>query len=173
MSKGLGHVGRAIAAAFDAEPDNAFTTSDLCLSVYPYACLERSERVAVLRAVKSLAVHRPDLALDSYETESTRGSESVFYRRDRVLSYAMARLKAAQRRNWDKTDDELRAKLAPGGDHRHLIEPGGHWLRHTEMAIARRDGDHAALARLEAEQERALGFLAERVKAASEVEAKL
>ncbi len=38
----------------------------------------------MLRAVKSLARHRPDLCLDAYETEYTRGGESVFYRRDRV-----------------------------------------------------------------------------------------
>ena len=139
MSKGLGHVGRAIAAAFDAEPDNAFTTDELCQRVYKSEwATERSKRVAVLRAVKSLAVHRPDLDVTSTRKAYERGQEAVFYRRDRVLSYAMAQLKnyAGPR---GATDDELRALLAPGGREHHLTQPGGSWLRHTEMAIAERD----------------------------------
>jgi hypothetical protein len=56
--------------------------------------------------------------------------------------------------------------LAPEGRDHHLIEPGGAWLRHTEMAIARRDGDHAALERLEAEQERDMSGSAEHIRAA-------
>ena len=163
MSKGLGHVGRAIAATFDAEPDNAFTTAELCECAYQDQ-QERAQRVAVLRAVKSLAKHRPDLGLDAYETEYTRGGESVFYRRDRVLSYAMARMKGGL--SWLCTEDEMRARLMPVGDHHHLIEPGGSWLRHTEMAIAKRDGDHEKLARLEAEQERVMDEVGERARAA-------
>ena len=167
MSKGLGHVGRAIAAAFDAEPDNAFTTEELCVCAYGDDWANsRSERTAVLRAVKSLARHRPDLALDAYEMEYARGGESVFYRRDRVLSYAMARMKGGFFRLC--TVDEMRARLMPGGDHHHQTLPGGAWLRHTEIAIARRDGDHAGLERLEAEQERVLEGTGLRVRAAME-----
>ena len=170
MSRGLGHVGRAIAAAFDAEPDNAFTTGELCERAYPDErewLAEREQRVAVLRAVKSLARHRPDLALDAYEMEDARGGESVFYRRDRVLSYSMARMKGANN-FWQREEDELRARLMPGGDHHHQTLPGGAWLCHTEIAIAKRDGDQAALERLEAEQERVLEGAGLRVRAAME-----
>jgi hypothetical protein len=63
--QGIGHVGRTIAVTFDAEPDNAFTAGELCARVYAMlrarAASARAKRVAVLRAVKSLAVHRPDL----------------------------------------------------------------------------------------------------------------
>ena len=95
MSKGLGHVGRAIAAAFDAEPDNAFTTAELCLRVWP-DCTdwpERWHRVAVRRAAKRLARHRPDLGVASMRKDYERGHEAVFYRNERVLSRAMAHLK--------------------------------------------------------------------------------
>jgi hypothetical protein len=164
MSKGLGHVGRAIAALFDAEPDNAFTTAELCQRVWPDCgdWPERTQRVAVLRAAKSLARHRPDLGLQACGKEE-RGNENVFYRRDRVMAYAMGHLK-----KWlapYATDEERRAMLAPGGREHHMIEPGGAWLRHTEMAIARRDGDHEKLDRLEEEQDRAMGGVAESIRA--------
>ena len=77
----------------------------------------------------------------------------------------MARMKG-QKWNSNATDDDLLARLMPGGDHHHLIEPGGSWLRHTEMAIARRDGDHETLARLEAEQVAVMTALAQGVRAA-------
>jgi hypothetical protein len=164
MSKGVGHVGRAIAALFDDEPDNAFTTFELCVCAYGDDWANsRSERVAVLRAVKSLARHRPDLALDAYEMEA-RGGEFAFYRRDRVLSYAMARMKGANR--WEREEDELRARIMPGGDHHHYTQPVGAWLLRTEMAIARRDGDYEKFARLEAEYERWLAALIKGVRAA-------
>jgi hypothetical protein len=152
-------VGRAIAAAFDAEPDNAFTTDDLCCRVYKSQwAAKRSERVAVLRAVKGLARHRPDLGVEAWKEDLARGKPVVFYRQYRVLSYAMARLKGDNFsfKRW-QSEAELRGMLAPGGRQRHLIEPGGACLRHTEMAIAERDGDHAALERLEAEQEAVMG----------------
>ena len=34
MSRGPGRIERAIASVFDAEPDNAFTTEELCKRVY-------------------------------------------------------------------------------------------------------------------------------------------
>lgn len=39
-------------------------------------------------------------------------------------------------------------------------------MRHTEMAIAQRDGDHEKLARLEAEQERVMSGFEGRIVAA-------
>ena len=82
------------------------------------------------------------------------------YRQCNVLSYAMSRLKTDQiwmrRYNKPKSEAQLRAELKPGGRHYERVQPGGSWLRHTEMAIAKRDGDHEKLARLQAEQERVM-----------------
>jgi hypothetical protein len=51
MSKGPGRVSRAIEAALEAEPDNAFTVEDLCDRVYRgINRVEKKHRVAVLRA---------------------------------------------------------------------------------------------------------------------------
>ena len=75
----------------------------------------------------------------------------------------MARLKADY--NW-KPEAELRAELMPGGRHYEYAQPDGAWTRHTEMEIAKRDGDHEKLEQLEAEQERAVEEVAERAQAA-------
>lgn len=156
MSKGLGHVGRAIAAAFDAYPDDAFTTFELCGWAYGEEFHGvRSERVAVLRAVKGLAKHRPDLDVAIMRTSETRGGEAVFYRRYRVLSYAIAHLKTSYREKVrDAAPDKLDAMLAPGGEYHRYVVPGGRWWRRTEIEILRRDGDHATADRLEAEAKR-------------------
>lgn len=166
MSKGLGHVGRAVLAAFEDEPDNAFTTAELCLRVWPDCgdWPERTQRVAVLRAVKGLAARRPDLGITSWVWYGN--DQITFYRRYRVLSYAMARLKGD---NWRYriTKDELRARLAPGSREHSLTRPGGSWLLHTEIAIATRDGDHEKLAQLEAERERDLAAFSEALRGRS------
>ena len=59
MSRGPGRIERAIAAILDAEPDNAFTTEDLCERVYPGVNrVEKKHRVAVLRAANKLIKRR-------------------------------------------------------------------------------------------------------------------
>jgi hypothetical protein len=57
MSKGPGRIERAIEAAFAADPDNAFTTEELCERAYFPAVnlIEKKHRVAVVRAGKRLA----------------------------------------------------------------------------------------------------------------------
>jgi hypothetical protein len=167
MSKGLGHVGRAILAAFEDEADNAFTTEELCELVY-VGNPSRAERVAVLRAVKNLAARRPDLGIKGVRGEfAGRGRPMTFFNRYRVLSYAMARLKEDNFRPWLwKSEAELRAELMPGGRHYEYVQPGGSWVCHTEMEIAKRDGNHEKLEQLEAEQERVMGGVAERIGAA-------
>lgn len=172
MSKGLGHVGRAVLAAFEDEPDNAFTTEELCERAYPLTAhhlSERKQRVAVLRAVKTLMRHHPDLGVEAFREFMARGGPCAFYRQCNVLSYAMARLKTDEiwmrRYNNRKSEAQLRAKLMPGGRHYEYVQPGSAWARHTAMAIAKRDGDHAALKRLEAEQDDAMNSHAEGVRA--------
>lgn len=89
----------------------------------------------------------------------------MFFRERHVMSYAMARLKSESWNRW-RTEAQLRAMLAPGGSDHHHIQPGGAWVRHTAMAIAKRDGDHAALKRLEVEQEHVMNGCAKRVQTA-------
>jgi hypothetical protein len=53
MSRGPGHVERAIKAAFDAEPTRVFTTEYLCEQVYSHATkIEKKHRVSLVRAAK-------------------------------------------------------------------------------------------------------------------------
>jgi hypothetical protein len=95
MSLGLGRVGRVVEAAFRAEPDNAFTTEDLCDLAYPGAnWIPRARRNAVMRAAKGLAVRRPELGLRWFVSDGLGGT-LVFFSRHNVMSYAMARNKAS------------------------------------------------------------------------------
>lgn len=160
MSKGPGKVACALEAIFANEPDNAFTIEDLCDRVYQGVDqIEKKHRVAVLRAVHVLA--KRDVNLD-YARSEHLGRTVIFYRGDRVLSYAMARLKAdflnqyrsvGSRHSQIDTEADLRARLQPGGQDQHLVLPGGAWWRHTEMFVAKRDGDAERFAELEKEQE--------------------
>jgi hypothetical protein len=174
MSKGPGYLQRAIMAAFEAEPNNAFLLSELCQRTYPrIKSIKKKHRVAVARAAKAIK------ALDSMKRE-TLGGELVFYDPLNVMSYAMARLKsdslgpgAAYRNNdyrpvrqkiwrghditswrrYDISSDEIfREMLAPGGDHHKYIIEGGAWWRHTEIRRAEKRGDHEILKQLKAEQ---------------------
>jgi len=88
MSKGPGQVQRAIMAAFESEPDNAFLLSELCERAYPrIRQIQRKHRVAVARAAKTIKT------IDSIQRQ-TLGRELVFYDPLNVMSYAMARLKS-------------------------------------------------------------------------------
>jgi hypothetical protein len=92
MSKGPGHVSRAIEAALEAEPDNAFTIEDLCDRVYRGVNrVEKKHRVAVLRAAKAIVARCPDF---DCMTGEGLGGTLVIFNRYRVMSYAMAWLKA-------------------------------------------------------------------------------
>jgi hypothetical protein len=183
MSRGPGYVQCAIAAYFEAEPDNAFLLSELCERIYPRTNrIEKKHRVAVARAAKLISTL-------AFVKRETLGCELVFYDPLNVMSYAMARLKAdafgrgeyyrnndprkaeirarlewlseRQPSRWNKapeppTESELRERLAPGGpDHKHVVE-GGAWWRLTEMEKARRRGDVDTYNRLEADRQAAL-----------------
>ena len=157
MSKGPGRVGRAIEAALAAEPDNAFTVEDLCDRVYVGERIEKKHRVAVIRAAKRVADRNDNIAI----TQSVHlGSALIFYHRYNVMSYAMAQLKGLSsyrtkdiRRldtNWDES--HLRAMIAGGIAHQHVV-PGGVWWRNVEIRIAERDGDTEKVTRLKAERD--------------------
>jgi hypothetical protein len=68
MSRGPGRIERALRALFDANPDKAFTTDDLCLACYPdIACqrfaralIKHKHRVAVGRAAANVLTGDPN-----------------------------------------------------------------------------------------------------------------
>ncbi|MDX1072376.1 hypothetical protein GOL32_28285 [Sinorhizobium medicae] len=150
---------RAIEATFAAEPDNALTTAELCARVFPdvrhvkwryprsgktfeKAVPDKKHRVAVIAAARRVIERQltadPDAAWDFLRGES-RGSGLVFFGPG-VFAYALARLKG----DWlhaDDPEEELRARLAPGGKDHHLIADGGHWRRHWEIYLAERKGE--------------------------------
>ena len=156
---------RAIMAAFESEPDNAFLLSELCERAYPrIKQIQRKHRVAVARAAKTIKT------IDSIQRQ-TLGRELVFYDPLNVMSYAMAQLKSdfidgedyrnndprkAQLRKRSKrkatTEQDLRKRLALGErQHKHIVK-GGAWWRHTEIERAKKRGDRKTLKRLQAQQ---------------------
>jgi hypothetical protein len=86
MSRGPGRVERAIRALFDAHPDEAFVTDELCEHCYPGVTIEKKHRVAVLRAAWNVLKHDPNWAARS---DWSQGLRDVFYNRDSVASSAM------------------------------------------------------------------------------------
>jgi hypothetical protein len=149
MSKGPGRIERAILAAVEADPDNAFTTAELVEKAFPRIKvnykIRKKHRVSVLRAAKKLTTQGK--GLNNFLTGEGLGGQLVFFNRYNVKSYAMARLKA-DRCNLYRTADprlyysrpfktsreqenNLREMLIPGGsDHKHIVE-GGAWWHHV------------------------------------------
>ena len=129
-------IDRVIEIAFTTEPDNAFTTDDLCEQVY--AGLERPERkhrAAVVASAKRiserLGEHRDWWRYDQ------RGGTFVFWNRASLLSYAFARLKE---RGSYESDEDLTAAISPGGDYHDCVIEGGHWWQICQEDIARFKG---------------------------------
>jgi hypothetical protein len=154
MSKGPGRIQRAIKGLFEAEPDNAFTTTELCERVYGTKNTDKKRRIAVIRAAKKI------LGLD-YLVGENLGKQLVFYDPLKVMSYAMARLKADSLENycnadprcpphWINTEADLRAKLGNDERYRKLISEGGSWWLDTEIARAKERGDQKRAAQLQA-----------------------
>lgn len=154
MSRGPGRIERAILAAFEADPDNAFTTRELIERAFPG--LNRSEKkhqVSVLRAAKKMIARGN--GFDFWKGECL-GGQLVFFNRYNVLSYAMARLKAdflnqycsedPRIPDWcKKTEKDLRDMLAgrgrQGPRYLGLVSKGGVWQQVVAANIAERDGN--------------------------------
>src|SRR5262249_9841633 len=147
MSRGYGAIQRAIIAAFEAEPDNGLLLSELCERVYRgIDRVEKKHRVAVARA----AYRIPWLA---HMKRGTVGCEVVFYNPTSVLAYGMARLKSGNLSRYERHSDprfqwkqprseaDLRAMLAPGGDYHKYIVEGAPWHRFAAMEHANLAGD--------------------------------
>jgi hypothetical protein len=165
MSKGPGRIQRAIKGLFEAEPENAFTTTELCERVYGVKETYKSHRIAVIRAAKKIP------GLDYWVSENL-GNQLVFYDRFNVLSYAMARLKGDNYRNADprcpphwKNDTEanLRAKLGNDERYRKLISEGGSWWLHTEVSRAKARGDEKRAAQLKAQTDEIAASVLKRI----------
>ena len=89
MSRGPGRVERAIEAALDAEPDNAFTVEELCRRVYPetaHRAPEKKHRVSKCsRAAQNICKRRsnvewrlfPSTAADRGPRRTCSGSADV------------------------------------------------------------------------------------------------
>ncbi len=163
MSRGPGKIERAIEAVFATEPDDAFTTADLCDRVYPgLSRVENKHRVALIRAAKKVC-DRTGWVCDRTEA---LGGTLVFYNPFDVMSYAIGREKADYftyyRNNdrrivdrWRKTAEDIRGTFEPGGEKHHYIVEGGGWWRHVQLNIAARDGDTSERAQaLKAEQDK-------------------
>ncbi len=128
MSRGPGKIERAIEAVFAAEPDDAFTTADLCDRVYPgLNRVEKKHRVAVIRVAKKVFGRA---GWDCYRTESLGGT-LVFYNPFDVMSYAIGRQKADMFTNyrnndrriadhWRTTAEGIRGTFEPGGKEHHM-----------------------------------------------------
>jgi hypothetical protein len=170
MSRGLGKLQRAIKTVFAAEPDNALLLSELCERVYCDVEIQKRHRVAIARAVKGI----PEL---KHMRRDTLGGELVIYDPCHVMSYAMARLKADNIRRYERDSDyrfrwnhrseaDFRAMLAPGGDHHHLVEPGGRWFRHAMIPRLRAGGNNNEADQLEAEEKKKLDDSTAAIRAA-------
>ncbi len=165
MGNRIGKLERAIMAAVKAEPNNAFTTAELCARVYrDVKKIEKKHRVAVLRAAETLS---GKLHTFRRLRGEHLGGTLVFFDARNVMSYGMARLKADELydvgdlrvRGWNRqTEESLRAKLA-AARHRELITEGGAWWRHVQSwkaeADALRSGDQTELRRVLAERKAA------------------
>ena len=158
MSRGPGKIEQAIEAAFKAEPDNAFTVQDLCERAYPgINKIERKHRVSVIRAATALADR---LEYWTWFKSGCPGNTLIFWNWTDVHSYGMARLKGDnlccyQARRavadcWRNDEQQLRDRLAPGGEDNHLINPGGAWFLHTEEMLAEHRGDTKKAAKIKA-----------------------
>lgn len=162
MSRGAGRVQRIIEEAFSV-PEKSYTLLDLFRYAYPEAeCLEKKHQVAIKRAAAKVCLKT------GWKTwrRDTRGGGYIYYNPCDLISYATARLKATETRyqSWDrwirkfnpKTDEDILASLAEGGQYHKFIVEGGAWWRFVQIAIAERDGDEDTFRKLKAEADAAL-----------------
>ena len=102
MSRGLGRVQRSILSAFQDAKHPAFDTRDLCKVVYGSDNPTKKQRVAVLRAIKSLAKGPlPTLWQWAPELEKT---DTVWYDYSRLPARGRGRAPVAQRSTMDRGD---------------------------------------------------------------------
>lgn len=171
MSRGPGSVERAIVDAVRREPDNAFTTEDLCRIVYRRSKRpQKKHRVSVLRAMRNAIERDPNMAL--YRGWGLPGELVAIYHRYNPHSLGMAHLKcelpyrypsyrlldlaeALRQQEDDRSarEQKLRHLMRPGGSYGRYLEADGQWTKAVERACFERDCDPEMLAAWNAEQE--------------------
>jgi hypothetical protein len=129
---------RAIREAFTSEPDNAFTTDNLCARAYPgLRQIKRKHRAPVIAAAKKICEQLGE-HWDWWRSEM-RGGAFAFWNRASVTSYAMARMKT-DFIDGHKSEEKLKAMIAPGGRYHKDVVKGGAWWRHCQEDIAKFKG---------------------------------
>lgn len=160
MSRGPGRIERAIAAAFEAEPDEAFSTDELCALAYPGVNrIEKKHRVAVIRAGERVCARMPAWA--AWQSSEATGP-LIWANRYSVPSYTLMRARKAYPR---EPLDAQRRMLEHGGKFYRAAQEGGPWWRQVQLMIAARDGDRSErTAELEQQQQKDAKLLAEMMR---------
>jgi hypothetical protein len=153
-----------ILATFAVDPDAALTVADIAMPAYGVELRQvtKAHRVAVLRAMRRVREIEPRFGL--MDGQGPEG-QTIVYDRTRVLSYGLARLKRdwLERYQWRTSrcrgdrpskEAELRAQIAPGGDHHQHVTPDGAWWKHCLIPQAEIAGDHETAALLREQEER-------------------
>src|SRR5579872_2150128 len=91
MSRGPGRIERAIRTLFDANPELAFVTEELCEHCYPGVAVEKRHQVAVLRAARSIIKDDPDWRMVRGDGP---GSPAVFCNCANLQSYTLGQAMA-------------------------------------------------------------------------------
>ena len=168
MSPGSGRIERAIRALFDAHPDEAFTTDELCEHCYPDDWpVERQHRGAALRAAKKVVEVDPDWRLT---WSWTLGNTLIFYNQASLSGAVMADVlrweaTSSRKRVLDQTSRVLASETEWLRGRRESCE------RRVRQHIAARDADPAERERLirqrKAEGTKRLAEAAQAIRAAA------
>jgi hypothetical protein len=164
MNQPRGKLKQTIAQAFAAEPDNAFTTADLCMKAYSCELNEvsRPQRVAMQRAMKAMEKSNAHLVL--WNGEGAKG-QLIILDHSSVDSYAMARLKDDYLNRYQcggrslsgKASEEEKLRLRrEDSRYNDLTKPGGAWYRYVEQFNLRLAGNNEAADRMAREDEERL-----------------
>ncbi len=142
MSRGAGHVERAIAATFTAQPNRIYTVEQLAEVVYPVAKIEKRHRVPVIRAANKVA----DRMWWSWKHAEIPGGHLIYFNLCDVRSYAMAKEHHYYANRHDGRDWQNMHEWFDEPEYQnHNIrisdrEPGGPWHDHVQLNCAERDG---------------------------------
>jgi hypothetical protein len=142
MSRGFGRIQRALQEIFEAIGGKTYSISELCALVYDEAS-EKKHRVAVLRAVDSVAKRYPSIG-------KFRGGERwTYYFCDcsNLWAYAITQERLRYGYSHEQAQERLRCDLEHD-DNIHEVkkymEPEtGMWWLYSAAMKAERDGDKA------------------------------